>query len=217
MGTVETVVFDLDGTLVDSLPDIAAAANQALLQYDHPPLSQDTIRGFIGNGLPRLSKLVMQNAGLDSEYADAFLDTLLAAYADNPCGSTVLYPGVEAALSDLQHRGMAMGICSNKTEALCVQVVEGLGLAKYFDVVMGGDSLPQRKPAPEPLLNCVRVLGGAPAVYVGDSEVDAQTAQAAGIPFAFYTEGYAHTDITSDRFRFSHFRDLVPSIGKLGA
>ncbi|MEP5760857.1 MAG: phosphoglycolate phosphatase [Litoreibacter sp.] len=203
---IDTIIFDLDGTLVDSLPDIAKAANTALVHFGRPPLSQDTIRGFIGNGLPHLSTLVEQEAGLEN--AHGFVDILLSAYAENPYASTMLYPGVETTLKRFQQSGIAMGVCSNKTEALCIKVIEGLGLAQYFNVILGGDTLPQRKPAAEPLLYCAQRLDGTAPLYVGDSEVDEATALAAGMPFGFFTEGYAHKAIKTDAFRFSHFSEL---------
>lgn len=183
------VIFDLDGTLVDSAADIQAAVNGMLAGEGQPPMNRTQVVSFVGNGLPRLVERVMQARGMDLARHLALTKAVLAQYTDGP-KLTRCYPGVVAALEALQAAGHVLGICTNKPERAARVVLDDLGLAGFFGSVVGGDRLLVNKPDPEPLQLCLRELGGGDAVFVGDSEVDAETAVAAGMPFFLYTEGY---------------------------
>lgn len=189
------IVFDLDGTLVDSAPDIHAAANRMLADVGHAPLSLDTIRSFIGNGIPNLVRLVMKDRGIPIDRANEMEASMLAHYTARPADLTRPYPGVIDALRALQDAGCRLGICTNKFRAPSIQILEALGLMPFFEVVIGGDSLPVKKPDPLPLRAAFEALDGAPLIYVGDSEVDAETAKRAGLPFALFTLGYSKEPI----------------------
>lgn len=183
------LIFDLDGTLVDSLPDIHAAVAAALAAHDRPALPPEVVRSFIGNGAPALMQRVAEATGITGR-DDELLESFLAIYTENPHRLTRPYPGVEPALQQLQAAGHAMAICTNKPEAPALEVLRGLGLIGFFETVVGGDTLPIRKPDPRALTETLARLGGGPALYLGDSEVDAETAQRAEVPFLLFTRGY---------------------------
>ena len=184
------IVFDLDGTLIDSAPDIHAAANRMLAGEGLDPLDLATITSFIGNGLPKLVERVMRTSGIDPDQHARLSEITLDFYNAAPADLTVIYPGMRAALEQLRASGHVLGLCTNKPEVPARSILDLLGLAGLFDVVIGGDSLPVKKPDPAPLHRAFEGLGQPDRVYVGDSEVDAQTAQNAGAPFILFTQGY---------------------------
>lgn len=191
------IVFDLDGTLIDSAPDIHAAVARVLARESLPSLTFATVRGFIGNGVPVLIERVMAASDVrpDPVMRDHLIALFLAEYGPAATDLTTVYPGVRLALQTLQEAGHPMGICTNKPEGPARSILAAFGLLPFFGAVIGGDSLAVRKPHPEPLTTVLRMLGGGPAVFVGDSEVDAETAIAARIPFALFTEGYRKTAV----------------------
>lgn len=184
------LVFDLDGTLVDSAPDITAAVNRMLAGEGQAALDLATVTSFVGKGLPHLVARVIDHLGLDMARHGALTATTLAEYNRAASALTRPYPGVIEALDLLKSQGAVMGICTNKPEEPARHVLADLGLAGFFDVVVGGDSLPTRKPDPQMLQASFAALPDLPRLYVGDSEVDAETAQNAGIPFLLFTQGY---------------------------
>lgn len=209
------IVFDLDGTLIDSAPEIQAATNKMLVDAGAEPLSLATVTSFVGNGLAHLVSLAMQERGLNMAHHAEFTRATLAHYDAAGSANTVLYPTVIETLERLQGEGAAMGICTNKPESAARLALEELGLAKFFPVVLGGDSLAVKKPDPEPLHAVFAALNAKTGLYVGDSEVDAATAQAAGVPFALFTEGYrksAVEELPHDH-AFSDF-EALPEIVK---
>jgi phosphoglycolate phosphatase len=134
----------------------------------------------------------------------------MADYATGATDLTQLYPGVPEALSVLLGAGHVLGICTNKPEAPARHVLEAFGLTGFFPVVLGGDSLPQRKPDPAPLRAVAEALGGGAVIFVGDSEVDAETAEAAGVPFLMFTESYRQSEVEeiAHAARFDSFAAL---------
>ena len=132
-------------------------------------------------------------------------------------GLTTLYPGVLDALQSLQASGAALGLCTNKPLAPAQAILRHFGLSPLFAAILGGDSLPVRKPDPEHLHATARALGRATVIFVGDSEVDAETAQAAGLPFVLFTEGYrkAPTDQIPHHAAFSTWADLPNAVAAL--
>lgn len=182
------IVFDLDGTLIDSLPDVTDAANALLAEEGREALSPDVVAGFIGWGEGVFVDRLIAHAGLDPEARRGLLERFIEHY--KIAGhETRLMPGVEAALDDLRNKSVPMGLCTNKPRAALLPVLEKSGLGRWIEVIVAGDDLPARKPAPDPLLKVLRDLGAARGLYVGDSMVDARTALHAGIPFALFTEG----------------------------
>ena len=189
------IVFDLDGTLIDSAPDLGAAVNRMLATEGLSALDQPTIISFIGNGLPRLVELAMAATGLAPDRHAELTQIVLDDYTANSGVLTVLYPGVMDVLEDLQKAGHVLGLCTNKPVAPTHDILEQYGLSPLFSAVIGGDSLPQRKPHPAPLAATFDALGQT-GLYVGDSDVDAETAQRAGMPFALFTEGYRKVPVS---------------------
>ncbi len=186
------VVFDLDGTLVDSVPDILAAANRLLDEMNSPAISRDVAVSFVGNGIPVFVRRVVNNAGLElpPEKISLAIERFTAIYRQNPATHGRPYPGVVAALEELGRRGFSLGICTNKARALADMVLERLDLTRHFRSVVGGDDLPHNKPDPAMLFACMADLPPGPCLFVGDSEVDAATARAAPVPFILFTQGY---------------------------
>jgi len=183
------IIFDLDGTLIDSAPDICTAGNAVLALHGAPPMSLPEATGFIGGGAPILIQRMIAARGLDPALQAPMLAQFLSLYED-AVHLTTLYPGVLDALVSLATAGHTLGICTNKPEAPTRAVLHHFGLSDRFPAVFGGDTLPVRKPDPAPLLACHAALGGGAVLYVGDSEVDAETAHRAGLPFALFTKGY---------------------------
>lgn len=213
------IVFDLDGTLIDSAPDIRAAANRMLRGEGREPLDLPTIISFIGNGLPRLVEQVMRVRGLDMGEHARLTQATLDHYSRAATDLTRPYPGMVAALERLRAQGCALGICTNKPEAPARAILRDLGLDGLFDAVVGGDTLAVRKPDPDPLHRAFAALGGAARLYVGDSEVDAETARRAGVPFLLFTEGYRKVppEALVHRARFSDFAALPDLVAALRA
>ncbi len=212
------IIFDLDGTLVDSAPDLRAIANAMLANHGHAPLTLDTIVSFIGNGIPKLVERCFETVGspLDGEELKSAIVWYLKAYAEAPAKYSKLYPGVVETLEKLKASGFILGICTNKRENMAELIVDEMGLAQYFSSVVGGDRVEQLKPAPEPLLECAREMGCDinDVVYVGDSEIDSATARAANVAFILFTEGYRKI-LASDLYhqalycKFTHLPHLV--------
>ncbi|MFN3722712.1 MAG: phosphoglycolate phosphatase [Paracoccaceae bacterium] len=189
------LVFDLDGTLIDSAPDIHAAVARMLADEGHAALDLATVTSFIGHGLPKLVERVIGRVGLDMGQHPRLTKATLDHYNAASSDLTRPYPGVVVALEGFLQAGHAMALCTNKPEAPARAILRDLGLERFFRVVTGGDSLPVTKPDPAPLHACIAALGGGATVYVGDSEVDAATAAAARVPFALFTEGYRKTPV----------------------
>lgn len=193
------VIFDLDGTLIDSAPDIHRAINRMLKKLGGAPLSLPELRQLIGDGSLALVQRALAARHLQGADESAALQSFLGFYAEEPTAHTRLYPGVPGTLDRLQQRGLALALCTNKADALTRVILEQLRLRPYFSQVVGGDSLGFRKPDPRVLLHVLAASGTAPdaAVLVGDSEIDAATAQAAGVPFVLVTGGYHRGDLAS--------------------
>lgn len=211
------VIFDLDGTLIDSAPDIHATANAVLADEGLGALDLDTVRGFVGRGVPHLIACLLKAHGISDPARAARMEENMVARYEDAVTLTVPYPGVVAALDTLKAGGHRLGICTNKPAVPAEAVLRHLDLRGYFDVVTGGDSGLPRKPDPAALLHTQAGMGGGATVYVGDSDVDAETAQAAGLPFLLFTEGYLHVPAETLSFAaaFDDFARLPPLIAGL--
>jgi phosphoglycolate phosphatase len=185
------VVFDLDGTLVDSASDIAEAVNRMLADWSLARVDEAVIRDWIGDGVKALVQ-----AALDHARSELTLEQVMPGFMVHYEACLLLdpqvYPGVREALEALRAQGVPTAICTNKPERFVRPLLQHLSLDGYFDCVVGGDSLPQRKPDPAPLLYLVQHYGLHPAqcLMVGDSATDLLTAQAAAMPAALVTYGY---------------------------
>ena len=210
------LVFDLDGTLIDSLPAISGSVNAMLADMGCSALPVSQIRGFIGKGAPNLVKQSIAAAGLPEDDFDTALNTMMRHYEAAHDGNVPFDHMVET-LRELRAAGYALGICTNKPGAATQAVLDHLGLTDLFDVVISGDSLPRRKPHPAPLHATFDAMGRANRIYIGDSEVDAETATAAEVPFVLFTEGYRKTAVSDliHAATFDDFRALPEIIGSL--
>ena len=205
------IVFDLDGTLIDSAPDIHAAANKVFSAKGLPGFPFDVVRGFIGNGVGVLVSRLLASQGLPEagnlhgELVKDFIKLYEEAF-----DLTSLYPGVAEALDVLAAQGHQLGICTNKPEVPARAALRHFGLDRHMRVVIGGDSLAERKPHPGPLHAALAALAPQVALFVGDSEVDAETARSAGIALALFTEGYrkAEPEALGAKLIFSDFGAL---------
>ncbi|WP_116598743.1 phosphoglycolate phosphatase [Primorskyibacter marinus] len=212
---VATIAFDLDGTLIDSAPDIAHAVNAMLTDEGAEMLTLAEVTGFIGNGLPHLVKLVIEARDMGMARHDALTACVLAHYTKAGSAYTVLYPQVRAALDTLSASGHRLTLCTNKPERAARDVLAHFGLESLFATVIGGDSLTTRKPDPAMLFAALGEDG--PQIYVGDSEVDAETARRAGVTFLLYTEGYRKSpaETLPHAARFDDFAQLPGLVTQL--
>lgn len=209
------VVFDLDGTLVDSVPDMHAALNRVLAERGHPALTLDRVRGFVGHGVPMLVRRAMAAVGAAEGGFDDWHDGYMRCYGEGICVATQPYGGVLAALDALAAQGHRLGVCTNKPQALTEALLDALGLSPCFGAVLGGDTAFGRKPDPRPLQEVLARLGGGPAVMVGDSAADIGAARAAGMPVLLYTGGYggAALDPATADAAFADWRALPALVG----
>lgn len=204
------IVFDLDGTLIDSAPDIQAVANGVLGAEGQQPITLEQTRKFIGNGAPTFVARMRAARDIPDSEQDRLLTAFKIGYV-SAVELTEIYAGAIPALEALKAKGHRLGICTNKPFKPTQSVLAHLDMTRLFDVVIGGDSLPVHKPDPAMLHAALDQLGDGPVVYVGDSEVDAETAQNAGVPFLLFTQGYHKTDVASipQTARFDSYSDFV--------
>lgn len=215
------VIFDLDGTLVDSVGDLTSSINDVLATKRLAKFSETSIRKFVGDGIDALVERAFFARGvlLSSEELQAMVESYELAYGARLTETTTAYPGVVAAISKLRSDGVGIGICTNKVEDKAVDVVERLGLRKYVDVIVGARRGRPPKPSSIPLLNALEYLGVAAedAIMVGDSIVDVQCARAAGVAVIGVSFGYSNTpmselcpDVTIDDY--AHLRAACASL-----
>lgn len=203
------IVFDLDGTLIDSVPDIHGIACAVLADEGHDPITLDQARDFVGNGAAVFVAKMRAVRGIADSEQTRLYGAFVGRY-DTAVHLTVPYPGVLQALKDLKAAGHSLGICTNKPISPCRAVLVHLGMDHYFDTMWGGDSLSVHKPDPAPLHAAFKALGGGPKLYVGDSDVDAETGERAGVPFMLFTEGYRKLPVDGmpHTVAFDDFADL---------
>lgn len=188
------VLFDLDGTLVDSAPDLCNAVNRVLAGLGRAPVPLARLRQAVSKGGRAMLAIALPD--LDEGARDALLTPFLAHYGEALAVDSVAFAGVEPLLAALEARGVPWGIVTNKPEALARGVVAGFGWSTRCAVLVGGDTLPVRKPDPAPLqLACARLgIAAAQALYVGDDERDILAARAAGMPVVAALWGYRAPD-----------------------
>ena len=212
---METVIFDLDGTLADTSGDLIAAANTCFERLGYGSLLDpvaDKLTAFHGGramlrlGFSRIDPALGEEA-VDREYPN-----IIAAYAENIDRETRMYPGATSAIEALRSAGRKVGICTNKPEGLAETLMTQLGVRDLFGSLVGADTLPVRKPDPAPFVESVRRTGGDPirSVLIGDTETDVLTARAAGVPVvlvAFGPEGRSIERLEPDAL-LEHYDDL---------
>ncbi|MGH8289140.1 MAG: phosphoglycolate phosphatase [Steroidobacteraceae bacterium] len=186
------IIFDLDGTLIDSAPDLAAAVNGMLAGFGCEPLALAEVRRMIGDGVAMLVGRALAARGCALADPAVAARAFMQHYESDLTSRTTAFPGVGAALGTLRAAAIPLAVCTNKPAAITSRILETLGLEDYFACVIGGDSLPYRKPDPRVLLAILEALGAAreKSLVVGDSEVDAATARAAQMRFVLMKHGY---------------------------
>ncbi|MEF2548984.1 phosphoglycolate phosphatase [Aurantimonas sp. E1-2-R+4] len=194
MAWPKAVLFDLDGTLVDSAPDIHASLNQTLASYGEPPFTLEAVTRMIGGGVPKLIERAYAALGKDIDPAsrDKAVERFLAIYEPRATELTTLTAGASEATRVFKEAGVPIGVVTNKPEAATREILAHFGLLELLDVVVGGDAGPDKKPAPGLLLlACERLgLGVADVVFVGDSENDVEAAVAAKMTVIAVRGGY---------------------------
>ncbi|MCB1754106.1 MAG: phosphoglycolate phosphatase [Gammaproteobacteria bacterium] len=197
------VLFDLDGTMVDSVPDLAFSLDATLEKLGLPERGVDAARCWVGNGIERLVKRGLTNHMTEEPDPELFSKAIAIfrdVYADNASRLSRVYPGVEEGLQYLQAQGIHRACVTNKAERFTGPLLEALGLAPYLEIVISGDTLPKNKPDPMPLLHVAKHFGIACAdcVMVGDSRHDIAAARAAGFQAVAVPYGYNHGDDIAD-------------------
>ena len=194
LADVNCVLWDLDGTLTDSIADICTSMNVVLEQSGLNVVTVEEARLMVGLGAGKLLERAFRHVGGEAAYdADTAYASFIAHYRDHCCINTRLYPGVETVVSKLNQYGYRQAVCTNKPVQMANTIVTELGLADYFGSVVGGDSTEHRKPHAEPILACVSQLQSTPdkAIMIGDSPADAGCAIAAGVPVVLVDWGYS--------------------------
>ena len=192
---VKAVMIDLDGTLADTIPDLAEAANMMLRELDRPGLERELIRTFVGKGIPKLVERALAGnleGGVPAGLLARALPIYERCYAEVNGKHTVIFPGVSEGLRTLRAMQLPLACVTNKAERFTLALLEHLQLARCFEQVIAGDTLPQKKPDPQPLLHACRSFGIAPGdmLMIGDSANDVEAARAAGCPVFCVTYGY---------------------------
>ena len=217
----DTVVFDLDGTLVDSEPDLRVALNRLLDDLGRRHVVRDEVVMMIGDGIPKLvERALTATGGPATGGGPDPVETYLAYYAEAPGDLSTIFPGVEALLRELHAGGAKLGVCTNKPEQPAWEILEMFGVAPFFGCVVGGDTVPGvRKPDPRHLQAVLDGLGSAPdrAVMVGDNANDIDTAKALDVPAIAVSFGYAHGAVENLRTDavIDHFDDFWAAVGGL--
>ena len=204
---MSAVIFDLDGTLIDASRDIHSCAVRMLAAEGLPPLPLDQVTGFVGNGLGVLVSRCIAASGLDDtpERHDRMFAEFHRHYV-TAVEQTTVYPNAREALDRLRSEGYRLALCTNKPEAPTRAVLDHLELTHYFDAFAYGDGPYPRKPDPAPVRHVIDGLHARRFLFVGDSEVDAETARNAKLPMALYTGGFRHSDI-ADMYHDAAFDD----------
>lgn len=216
-----TIAFDLDGTLVETAPDLIRATNHALGIAGLAPVPGVELRGIISFGARAMIEhgLKLNFQTLPTAEVDRLLARFLAYYADNIASESHAYPGLEAALGAVAARGARLVVCTNKQEALSRQLLEALGLSHHFKAIAGRDTFSVYKPHPDHLRGAITMAGGDPsrAVMVGDSDTDIRTARAAGLPVIGVPFGYTDTPIYELKpdLVIEHYDELESAVEKL--
>ncbi|MET0276929.1 MAG: phosphoglycolate phosphatase [Pseudorhodoplanes sp.] len=215
------VVFDLDGTLIDTAPDLIGTLNLIFEQEGMPAIAMDQARSLVGAGIRPLIEraLTRQGRDLSVDQVDEIFERYIRHYQDHIADRSRPYPGLERALDELHGDGFVLAVCTNKYEALSLRLLDALGLTQRFAAICGQDTFPMKKPDPQTLRLTIARAGGDPAraVMVGDSETDVTLARSAAIPVIGVDFGYTPipmVDLKPDRL-LSHFETLQNAVMEL--
>jgi phosphoglycolate phosphatase len=212
---VRALIFDLDGTLIDSKRDLIHSVNATLLEMGREELHEETISGYIGHGVALLVSRALGGDAKGEELRRA-LQFFLAYYEEHKLDTTCAYPGVTEAMAELNRKQLPMAVLTNKPVRISVRILEALGLANYFRAIYGGNSFETKKPDPFGANTILAEFGAAPteAMVIGDSEVDVQTARNAGTIAVAVNYGFGTHDRTQHPadIYLEKIGDLVPLV-----
>lgn len=213
------VVFDLDGTLADTAPDLTGALNHALTVMGRPTVPEDSVRHMVGHGARALLQKGLAATGAVSEdLVEQGFPIFIEHYTANIAAGTRPFPGLESAMDKLDAMGVRLAICTNKMESLSHRLIAALGWQQRFAALVGGDTLPVRKPDPAPLFEAIARAGGGRAAFVGDSITDTQTGINANIPTVAVTFGFSdrpHDQLGASRL-IDHYDELLEALHAIG-
>jgi len=214
----DVVAFDLDGTLADTAPDLAAALNHTLGALGRHGIDPGSVRNLVGHGAKALIRKGLAVTGSTSEeLVERGFPIFLEYYGAHICEGTRLFPEVDAALDTLRAAGLKLALCTNKPESLTHLLLEALNWTGRFDSVIGGDTLAVRKPDPAPLHEAIVRAGGGRAAFVGDSITDADTAKAARLPFVAVSFGFSDRPVEQlgADLIIHHYSELHDALARL--
>ncbi len=199
----EMMLIDVDGTLVDSVPDLAWCVDEMMRQLNLPERGENSVRHWVGNGVPRLVERALLNeldGTPDKDLYDKAYPIFLALYAENTSKRSCLYPGVEEGLAYLKSADIRLGCVTNKAEQFTIPLLKDLNIYDEFEIVIAGDTLPKKKPDPLPLLHGAEQMGVDPknCMMLGDSQSDVKAARAAGFDIICMSYGYNHGEDIRD-------------------
>ena len=204
-GKREAILFDLDGTLIDSAPDLATALNRTMQKLGRPVYDEATVRHWVGNGATALVSRALSGGreiapDLDEALLKRALEIFMALYQERLCERTALYPGVRETLERLSSQGLRMAVVTNKPGPFVAPILRKLGIERFFEFALGGEDLPRKKPHPMPLLHACEKLGVPVerALMVGDSSNDILAAKAAGMRSVGVGWGYNYGEEIAD-------------------
>lgn len=218
----KVIIFDLDGTLIDSAPDLALAINHMLVTVGHTSFDKETIHEWVGNGASLLVKRALSGSttideNIDSNFVEKALDVFLKFYAKNLCVETVAYPNVLQTLQSLKSNGYRLAIVTNKPFDFVEPILKGLGLFELFEYFIGGDSLSEKKPNPMPLLHVCEKLNVRveECVMVGDSKNDILAGNACNMQTIGVTYGYNYgekIEVYNPSVVFDNFEEILNTL-----
>jgi len=217
---MKTLIFDLDGTLIDSVPDISASLNRAFTGEGLAPIAIERVKVLISLGARAMVEQAARESGCGpNTNFDDLRDLFLSEYKARPIENTVVYPGVFDVLDKLKADGVLLGICTNKPKKTASTVIPALGLDGYFSATLYSDSQPYKKPDPRHVHDVIDLLGGdaAEAVFIGDSEIDLAAAHNADLPIVLVSYGYSLApphELEADVL-INHFSDLPNALDEI--
>ncbi len=206
------VIFDLDGTLIDSAKSLSLVGNKILSKIDRTLVTEKKYKTFIGDGLKKqVERLLVWSGGIPDRGIDYYYEEFLKIYQADPVSNVKTFPEVTNTIKFLRERGAQMGICTQKLKEPSMKILDELKLVEAFDQFAFGDTLEVGKPNPSMVRHIIKNdKSGTPTIYIGDSEVDAKTAKNAKLPFILFSEGYRKSSISeiNPDFWFSKYEEL---------
>ena len=208
------IVFDLDGTLVDSAPSLCKTGNYLLEELHRPPIDVETYQTFIGKGiLKQVEQLLLHTGGIPESDLEKYLRLFRERYDQNPLAATTVYEGVADILQHLKAMPARLAICTQKDQKPAQLVLSGLDLEQYFEGFTFGDTLPVMKPNPETVFHSIKGFDNGPLIYIGDSEMDAITAKNSKAIFLLFSGGYRNSPLKEiDHYAIFESHSEIPSL-----